>query len=287
MYGSGILRGYMATYSSTLPNTLATNATKSSQQVTKSLLSARDQEKYGAYLSLQSGGKSQFDLAWNKSFSYEDQSQAEYTRAVLLGTGRVKKDTLVGGADNTINGQPIPTSGTNDPSMFLPGPGDGLTASQRSAKYNQPLTPTVFPTATAPGVGGGGSSNPISSVQQAYNDALRANSQQALQYQQESVAAAFQANAIQNQLNKNLTDLIGASQQQAAQSQEALTKAISGLQSGAKGAQTGMEAVDVSEQMAKEDAKRRDLRRTSAADTKKAGLLSQKALLSKPTLLGV
>lgn len=242
-----------------------TNPPKSAANVTKGVISGLAPDTSGVQLNKPTVTQSLFGNA----AGYENTTYAK---------------SLVGGAENTINGKPIPTSGVNDPSMFAPAQGDGLTAAQRSAKYN---VPSQTPTAGTPMAGGGGSSNPISSVQQAYNDALRANSKQALQYQQESVAAAFQANAIQNQLNKNLTDLISSSQQQAAQSQEILTKALSGLQSGSKGAQTGMEAVDVSEQMAKEDAKRRDLRRTSAADTKKAGLLSQKALLSKPTLLGV
>lgn len=229
----------------TKTNTLATNATKSASQVTQETL---------------------------KSVS----------PIGPVGSGAMFQ---VGGAENTINGKAIPTSGTNDPSMFAIPQGDGLTVAQRSAKYNSPsTTPTSGGSA---GAGGGGISNPMDLIMKAYTDSLRAGSAQSLQNQRDAVAASFQANQIQNQLNSSLTDLISASQSQAAASQDLLTKTLAGMSSGSKGVQTGMEAVDVSEQMAAEDSKRRDLRRTSAADTKKVGLLSQKAMLSKPTLLGL
>lgn len=225
------------TTTSTLPNTLTTNATKTSSQIT------------------------QETLASTNYFGNDDLSN------------------LVGGAYNTINGTAIPTSGTNDPSMFTQPVGDGLTTAQRSAKYNSPTTSTTAPAATTV--------DPMAAISQAYSDALRAGSKQAMQNQRDAVAAAFQGNIIQNQLNKNLTDLISASQAQAQQSSDILNKTLATISSGNKGAQTGLEAVDVSEQMAKEDASRRKLRQSSVADTKKAGLLSQKAMLSKPTLLGL
>jgi len=266
--------------SATLPNTLTTNATKSASDITKSLLG----------MQATAGGstkKSSAD-AWNNSFTQKDQVAAEKYRQLLLSTGHVKQANLAGGTTNTINGQPIPTSGTNDPSMFAIPQGDGLTVAERSAKYNSPMaTPTSGGATAGGGSGGGGSSNPMDAIMGAYNSALSAGSAQSLQNQRDALAAAFQGNQIQSQLNKSLTDLISSSQAQAAASQDILNKTLASMSSGSKGAQTGLEAVDVSEQMAKEDSKRRDLRRTSAAETKKAGLLSQKALLSKPTLLGL
>jgi len=266
--------------SATLPNTLTTNANKSSSDIMKSLLG----------MQATAGGKVKKSAAdaWNNSFTQKDQVAAEKHRQLLLSTGHMRKDNLAGGATNTINGQAIPTSGTNDPSMFAIPQGDGLTVAERSAKYNSPMaTPTSGGAVAGGGSGGGGSSNPMDAIMGAYNSALSAGSAQSLQNQRDALAAAFQGNQIQSQLNKSLTDLISSSQAQAAASQDILNKTLASMSSGSKGAQTGLEAVDVSEQMAKEDSKRRDLRRTSAAETKKAGLLSQKALLSKPTLLGL
>jgi hypothetical protein len=268
--------------SATLPNTLTTNATKSASQLTKEQM--LNSQAVGVKNNKSNSLSAQ--KLWNDTFQL-DQAAGLKAREKMLGEANIK-GVVFGQSDNTINGQPIPTSGTNDPSMFAIPQGDGLTVAQRSAKYNSPMaTPTSGGAAAGGGSGGGGSSNPMDAIMGAYNSALSAGSAQSLQNQRDALAAAFQGNQIQSQLNKSLTDLISSSQAQAAASQDILNKTLASMSSGSKGAQTGMEAVDVSEQMAKEDSKRRDLRRTSAAETKKAGLLSQKALLSKPTLLGL
>lgn len=208
-------------YSSTLPNTLATNATKSASEIT----------------------------------------QAAIGNAVLNGTSTATQEATTTTQD---------TGTTQVKGTTYKGQMDAANAA--AAANNASVSPPT---------------NPMDAIMSAYTNALRVGSAQSQTNQQQALAYTLQANQIAMANNKATQDLLAQSNAQQAASNQILQNTLSSLNSGSKGAQTGMEAEDVSAQMAQQGAKRRDLRKSSTADTKQAGLLSQKALLSKPTLLGL
>lgn len=130
--------------------------------------------------------------------------------------------------------------------------------------------------------------DPMDALVGAYQDALRAGTQQTAKLIQNMTQEQSRANAAMQHNAAALNMLVAQSTEAQKQSADVLAKTLAGIGSGNKAAQTQYSATDVSEQMAQTQNDRKRLRASASgtAETKKTGLLAQKALLSQPTLLG-
>jgi len=130
--------------------------------------------------------------------------------------------------------------------------------------------------------------DPMKQLMDAYNGALRAGTQQTQNLVNNMVAEQQRANSINQQNQAMLNGLIAQSTAASQQSADALKAALTGISSGKNaGAQTQYTATDVSAQMEQQANDRKRLRAASGGtESTKSKILAQKALLSKPTLLG-
>lgn len=139
---------------------------------------------------------------------------------------------------------------------------------------------------TTGGSSGGGSL--MDSINQAFQDSLRAGSDAASQANQSTIANQILGNRLNTQLQDSMSTMLQNSLSAQQASANALGKTLASLNSGNSSAQTEFTAQDISSQLAAQDAARLKLLRRSGVNsdsTKQAGVLAQKALLAKPTLL--
>lgn len=139
---------------------------------------------------------------------------------------------------------------------------------------------------TTGGSSGGGSL--MDSINSAFQDSLRAGSAAASQANQSTIANQILGNRLNTQLQDSMSTMLQNSLSAQQASADALGKTLSSLNSGRSSAQTQFTAQDISQELAAQDAARLKLLRKGGVNsntTKQAGVLAQKALLAKPTLL--
>lgn len=222
--------------------------------------------------------------------SYGDLSEAD--REFLLGTYNEAQSTALRDELNRLAGTTTPED--------MPSEVQTATNTQTSGGSGAPLNVVgaVASPSTATGVGsagggssgGGGGGSTMDALNQAFEDALRAGSQQANDLLRQNIAATISGNQVQARTQAGIAELLAQSTAAQQQSADVLGQAIASLNSGQDKAQTQYGAVDVSEAMAQAQDDRRNLRRRSGdvttRSTRSSALLSPKALLSRPTLLG-